>query len=272
MRLKMFTGRFEDANRTVRMLLWANLLMALSLAAGYLITSARHERIVLIPSHLTDRAVVDWNDASPDYYKGWALYTATLIGNITPENLKFIVSRLGEIFSPKIFPAVKSKLLAIGRDPAFNSATSLSYFAASRTIWEPATKKVFVTGRYVNTTATQGGSYDRSENVVLEFIFTMVEGRPMMTHFASYEGTQPHTLAWRKVHDRYALESELAADEKLRRTLKDAGVEDPDRLLLDDKMMPPVFISPTDEYQEPGKKEGNDEGVLPSATQRESKP
>lgn len=269
MLFEKFTGRFEESNRTVKMLLWANLIMVLGLVSSYLVVNARHERIVVVPSHLTERAVIEWDNASPEYYKGWAFYTATLIGSITPENLTFVVSRLGEIFSPKIFPTVKSKLLAMGRDPAFNSATSLSYFAASRTIWEPGTKKVFVTGRYVNTTATQGGSYDRSQNVVLEFIFTMLEGRPILTHFASYEGTQPHTLAWRKVHDRYALELELAANEKLRRDLVSAGVEDPDKALVEEKMMPPVLTSPTGE---PLGGSENGHGVLPSATREGRNP
>lgn len=185
--------------------------------------------------------------ASPEYYKGWAFYVANLIGNITPENLSFVISRLSEIFSPKIFPVVKSHLLAMGRDPAFNSATSLSYFAPSRAIWEPGTKKVFVTGRYVNTTATQAGSYDRSQNVVLEFIFTMIDGRPLLVHFSSYEGTQPHTLAWRKTHDRDALEKELAEKEVWRVKMLEAGVDDPEQSEIEAAMVPPVMITPTGE-------------------------
>jgi conjugal transfer pilus assembly protein TraE len=251
--LSKFLGRFEDANRTVRLLLIANLVMAFSLAAGYMLASSRHERIVLVPQHLTENASVEWEAASPEYYKGWAFYVANLIGNITPENLTFVVSRLGEIFSPKIFPVVKSHLLAMGRDPAFNSATSLSYFAPSRAIWEPGTKKVFVTGRYVNTTATQAGSYDRSQNVVLEFIFTMIDGRPLLIHFSSYEGTQPHTLAWRKTHDRAALEKELADNEKWKLQMNEAGIEDPDKFALDAAMMPPVLLTPTGEaIDDPG--------------------
>lgn len=235
-----FLRRFDLSNFSVKMLLVANLIMALGVASTLLITAARHERIVLVPPHLEGKSEISWTSASPEYYKAWGFYVSHLIGNITPENLTYVIDALGDIFAPKIFPPLKAKLLAMGRDPAFNTATSMSYFVASRVLWEPGSQKVFVMGRYINSTATSTGGYDQHQNVVLECLFEMFEGKPLLTHFSSYPGTQPHTLAWRKSYEKEGLAEEMQRNARLEKELQDAGIE-PNAALLQNMLTPPLY-------------------------------
>lgn len=67
--LNKFLGRFEDANRTVRMLLITNLVMAAAISVGFMLASARHERVVLVPQHLTESATVEWELHRPSITK-----------------------------------------------------------------------------------------------------------------------------------------------------------------------------------------------------------
>lgn len=235
-----FLRRFDLSNFSVKMLLVANLIMVMGVVSLLVITASRHERIVLVPPHLEGKSEVSWRSASPEYYKAWGFYVAHLIGNITPENLSYIIDALGDIFAPKLFPPLKAKLLAMGRDPAFNTATSMAYFVASRVLWEPGSQKVFVMGRYINSTATATGGYDQHQNVVLEFVFEMFDGKPMLTHFSSYPGTHPHTLAWRKAYDKEGLAAEVQRNARLEQDLREAGL-DPAAALLQDAVMPPLY-------------------------------
>lgn len=152
------------------------------------------ERIVLVPPYLNERVSVGWNSASDGYYKAWGLYFATLIGNITPSNVDFIVDVLSTYLDSEIYTSVKPKLIALSKDPVFMKSGGASLFAPGHITYEPETTKVFVPGTM--TVTSYGQSQPEQKNVIYEFAIHIKDGVPRISFLDSYEGVQPHTLKW----------------------------------------------------------------------------
>jgi len=210
MKERQFKRSWDASQKMISMLL----LTTVVLAAGVVILSSKvatqHERITLVPPHLDDRMSVGWDEASKEYYKSWAMYVAMLIGNITPENVDFVLSNLSGMLSPKIYQSVKQRLLSLAKEPMFSSGTSISYFTTDKVIYEPSTNKVFVVGEYISTTATATGMLNSSKHVVMEFEMAMKSGRPVIEYFTSYPGRKPHTLKWKRMNQEKAKEIDAA--------------------------------------------------------------
>ena len=160
--------------------------------------SEQHERIVIVPPTLKDQASVSWRAASLEYKKAFATYVSGLIGNITPSNVDFIVESLSRFFEPQIYGEVRKRLIEISKDPFFKSSGAYSYFVPVRIIYEPETDKIFVIGDL-----TTGNSVVRpkKKSVVYEMKVAIRGGIPKIESLEVYEGTEPHTIEWRKRHE-----------------------------------------------------------------------
>jgi len=78
-------------------------LMALNLLSliGWL---KKDTVVILIPPGLSEKSEIAKNKASEGYKKAWGMYTATLIGNVTPENADFVL----ESFSGMVTGEIRS--------------------------------------------------------------------------------------------------------------------------------------------------------------------
>jgi conjugal transfer pilus assembly protein TraE len=157
-------------------------LMALNLIAliGWL---KKDQAIVLIPPGLSDKSEIAKNSASEGYKKAWALYAATLLGNVSPENADFVLEAMQNMVSGEI-SAIITEHIAGELDTLKQEKVSSS-LEIVRLIYEPETDLVFVTGR--NRLLGPGGKSSATEQT-MEFKIDVKQYSPIITHLASYAG------------------------------------------------------------------------------------
>jgi conjugal transfer pilus assembly protein TraE len=209
-----FGKNWDLALRNNAGLLIANVLMAVALSVTSVLAFYNRERIVLVPPRLDDKMTVAWNNAGAEYFKAFGLFVATLLGNITPANSKFVADQLSTFIEPKLYAPIRTQVLAYADDPRFARAASFNYFSPQKVAWEPATSKVFVLGTITMSSFNPqiSGPYEY-RTVVYEFQFSMNDGRPLIVDFNSYPGTEARTLAWIEKNQR-TLEREAKEREK----------------------------------------------------------
>ena len=195
MKLNFFGRNWDLALRNNAVLLAANSLLSLALVVTSFLALTNRERIVLVPPRLDDKMMVAWNNAGAEYFKAFGLFVATLLGNITPSNSKFVADQLSVFINPKLYAPIRTQILAYADDPRFARAAAFNYFSPSKVIWEPSTSKVFVMGTITMSSFNPqiSGPYEYRP-VIYDLKFEMNDGKPLITEFASYQGIEPHTL------------------------------------------------------------------------------
>lgn len=171
----------------------SNVILAVGASYAIIQLGNQHERVVLVPPSLDKKAVVAWDYANKEYLKSFGLYMATLVGNIQPKSSTMVLDSVSAFMDPAIYNDFRSQLMAIIEDPVFKSSGSVISFLPNSIQYEAETARVFVTGSIITSTA---GSTKYQKNVVYEVGARIREGRPWVTHFTSYEGTQIHNVNW----------------------------------------------------------------------------
>lgn len=173
----------------------AGLTLALLITVFALAT--RHDRLVLVPPGLDAQVTVEWNKAQSKYLESFALYYVTLISGVTTKNVEFITERLGVMTSPDIYPAVRTKMLAITKDPIVVNGGTSTNFVANNITYEAQTNTVFVVGeiQFFN-------SFNNVKPIprVYEVVVEIQAGRPIVKSLTNYEGYEPKTLEWKTKH------------------------------------------------------------------------
>lgn len=203
MKLPKFLSKFDLANKLAIGLLTAVIILAIACCGLVFMLVFRHERIVLTPAAIDTRLEVGWKSANSEYYKGHGVSIAMLLGNITPKNAQWTADTLAVYLSPKVYAAVRNKILALAQDQNFQRANSFNYFTPENVLFEPSTTRVFVTGTITSSSHSRvltGSALSDIQQVVYEFTFVMSEGRPVVVDFSSYMGRDPRTLKWYDAH------------------------------------------------------------------------
>jgi conjugal transfer pilus assembly protein TraE len=196
MQLSSLINNWRELNKTVATMLLANVFLALALMIAIARISMSHERVVLVPPNLTESAQIAWKNASGSYYKAWGLYIATLIGNLTPNNVRFIVDSLSHLFSAELYTGLREKLISIAEDETMRRAGATNYFSPNQAIYEPSTQKTYILGNLT----LQYRNRQEIKPVVYEMRFDMQNGVPIVKHFTSYEGNEARTEKWKRAH------------------------------------------------------------------------
>jgi conjugal transfer pilus assembly protein TraE len=139
--------------------------------------------VILIPPGLSEQSEISKNKASEGYKKAWGMYTATLIGNVTPENADFVLDSFGGMVTGEIRSIVIEQI-AQELDTLKQEKVS-STFEIVRVTYEPDSDKVFVTGR--NRMTGAGGKSTPTEQT-FEFKIDVKQYSPIITQMASYAG------------------------------------------------------------------------------------
>ena len=157
-------------------------LMALNLLSliGWL---KKDTVVILIPPGLSEKSEIVKNKASEGYKKAWGMYTATLIGNVTPENADFVLESFSGMVTGEIRSIVTEQITQ-ELDTLKQEKVS-STFEIVRVTYEPETDKVFITGR--NRMTGAGGKSTPTEQT-FEFKIDVKQYSPSITQMASYEG------------------------------------------------------------------------------------
>ncbi len=203
MKLSFLGKTWNAALRNSTYMLVSNVILVVLLFISVTRNFDNHERVVLLPPHLDKKVEIAWENASGEYLESWGLYVATLIGNITPKNVKLVADSLGAFVDASIYPKVRTDVLSLAEDPVFQKANAINYFAPDRVIFEvdaEKNKKVFVIGQLITSSfepsAVQSGNRSENRWVTYEMTLEMRSSRPWITAFTSYKGNQPHTMKW----------------------------------------------------------------------------
>jgi len=63
----------------------------------------KDEIVTLVPPTLTEKTWVSKTQSESKYTEAWALYIATMLGNVTPANASIVKDAIGPILSPDIY-------------------------------------------------------------------------------------------------------------------------------------------------------------------------
>lgn len=103
--------------------------------------------VILIPPSLSEKSEIAQNKASEGYKKAWAMYTATLIGNVSPENADFVLDSFSNMVTGEIRSLITEQVAQ--ELDMLKQEKVASRFEIVRVTYEPETDKVFITGRNV---------------------------------------------------------------------------------------------------------------------------
>lgn len=180
-------------NKFFRTVIILQLIVTIGIV-GYLIS--RDQIVVLSPPEVHEKMQVSKNTANPAFKKSWALYIATLMGNVNVGNADFVVSEVTGMMRPDVEIAFKSSL-AQQLEVIKRNQVSISY-EPNQVYFEKETSKIFVIGKSLIT-----GTAGKSNKVprVFELELDIQHYSPVITLIETYEG-DPKTLAWREKQER----------------------------------------------------------------------
>lgn len=200
----MLIDKFKRKAKEVTLVNGAFLAISVMSSAAALALAIKvmdmHERVVIAPPHIAEKMEIAWDSANQEYLKGFGLYLAGLLGNITPKNADFVVESISYFFDPAIYSEARTKLKAMTNDPVFNDSGVFSYFLPNGIVYEPETNKVFVLGDLVMGSAARA---PKPSPIVYEFQITISKGRPLVRSINNYSGTEARTQQWKLNHPEF---------------------------------------------------------------------
>ena len=112
--------------------------------------------------------------ASQAYFEWWGLSLAELLGNLTPQNVAFVESRMQSLFSPNLYQKVQATLSQQFQQLR-DDKVSMS-FEPLQLDFEPKSQSVIVTGNSVMSSGNQRFKGKKT----FTFHFTMIHFRPVL--------------------------------------------------------------------------------------------
>jgi len=170
----------QASNRFLKLVVMFLMTLNLLTLIGWL---KKDSSVILIPPGLSEKSEIAKNKASEGYKKAWAMYTATMIGNVTPENADFVLDSFSGMVSGEIRSLVIEQI-AQELDTLKQEKVS-STFEIIRVTYEPESDKVFVTGR---NRMTGAGGKSTPTDQTFEFQIDVKQYSPIITQMASYQG------------------------------------------------------------------------------------
>jgi len=139
--------------------------------------------VILSPPDLPETATITINTASQEYKKSWALFAATVIGNVKPGNVDFVKATLEKLLEPSLYQDIMVGVETQGQEIKNQGLTVT--FNPTGVIYDPEKDQVYVTGE----SATQGAYGDPvREKKTYEIQIRVRNYQPAITHLATYAG------------------------------------------------------------------------------------
>ena len=153
------------------------LVLVLTNALLLLHCLSRKPAVELSLPFMDARAGIQSGEASQAYYEWWGLSLAELLGNLNPQNLPFVESRLQSLFSPNLYQQVQATLnqqfLQLRDDKVSMSFEPLSLE------FDQQTQAIRVTGN----SAMSSGNQRLKGQKTFTFRFNLIRYRPVLAAF-----------------------------------------------------------------------------------------
>jgi len=169
----------------------------------------KEQAVVLVPPGLTATATITSNHASSEYLDAWALALATLMGNVTPDNVDFIKASIGDLLDPGIYNEVMRDM---SRQAEALKLDRVAQSFEPRVVAKESSRR-FVTGTVIAKGA--GGAEDRKERT-FEYDLAIEGYRLRIRNIAAYQGQARTTEVEMQMQRKE--EQQAAREEARRRT------------------------------------------------------
>lgn|SRR6056297_1187975 len=181
---------FRGAQETIKLQKYAILVMSVTILVLVFGVLSKRERLVVVPPVIEERLELAYNSANAEYYKAYALYVASFLGNINPSNANFVKEGLSLSFTPQLYSEMQQKI-AEDAEKMRVSGRTLRFFP-DRVLYEPGSGKTFVAGKQEIVSAA-GNVHD--QDVCYEMVVVIRDGLPQVEKFTYYTGA-PKTEEW----------------------------------------------------------------------------
>ena len=152
-------------------------ILALVLINGVLLIHClnRKPTVELSLPFMEAQAGIQSGKASQAYYEWWGLSLAELLGNLNPQNLSFVESRLQSLFSPSLYQQVQVTLNQQFQQLR-DDKVSMSFEPLSLE-FDQQTQAIRVTG---NSAMSSGNQRLKGKKIFM-FRFNLIRYRPVLT-------------------------------------------------------------------------------------------
>ena len=154
---------------------------AVGMLAGKLFFQS--EIVVVVPPNADARLEYQRSQADEGAFSAWAMYFATLLGNVSPANAEFVAKTVGDSLAPAIYQNVMKAISAQVNNIKLDNLT-LTYVADKVRV-DVNKKCAWVTG-WLTTTNARGQA--QREQRTYEFYFSVQNYRPMLVGMQAYTG------------------------------------------------------------------------------------
>ena len=135
------------------------------------------------PVDLQESAEITQSGASDSYLRGWALFIAQFLGNVTPKNADIVKEGVLPLLGPKVYTSVRESLEQ--QVIEFRESGMSTSFSIEQIIYEDSTGKYFVVGKQVTRAPAAEPQKTRR---VYEVKLKIDNYRPVVTHLSAYSG------------------------------------------------------------------------------------
>lgn len=205
MKFSLFNANWDVSHKIAVGATCTSVVLALTVLVQAWALSTHRERIILAPPVIDQVYQIQMDSANVEYYRSFAVIIAGIIASTTPQNVDNSIKTLNQFYSPALQRQMAESLRSlVTKLPKQNF---ISWFAPIEVSHEKQTGKLFVQG---NLQSAVTGATTQSQPVIYEFIIQMQSGKPIVTHFDSYEGNKPRTLSYLRTQQQQKLEADKA--------------------------------------------------------------
>jgi conjugal transfer pilus assembly protein TraE len=180
---KEFLNSISGLNTTVRFLgagLGVSLIANLFLSVSVLFSEPV---ITLRPPYQAHEIIMQHNSANGEFKKSWGLYSAMMLGNVTPGSTDIILEGLEMLMTPRTYKEMRQVVAA--QAAAISKEQVTIEFDPRGVHYEPETGLVFVTG----TQTRQGTSGEPQKSIrTFEMDIRVDNFRPQIRAIRVYDG------------------------------------------------------------------------------------
>jgi conjugal transfer pilus assembly protein TraE len=157
------------------------------LGGALLAASQNHERIVLTPPYLDERVTISYDSAASGVHKKYALYAATLMGNITPRSVSVIIDAMDQMFEPQLYARLRAQIFEQAKE--LKARQSSIRFVPDKITYDQNTGRTYVQGEQTIITAS---SAEKVRRVIYEFVIKIDNYQPSIAFFDFYADDDEH--------------------------------------------------------------------------------
>jgi conjugal transfer pilus assembly protein TraE len=185
MDIKKFFANYSGVLLENRIYRWVLLLLLVSnLVLVVLLRS--NQTVVLVPPTLEKEVKVGHKQGDRAYLEAWGLFFATLMGNVTPRNIDFIMATLQRYMAPAIYQEMSQAMLEQAK--TIKSGNLAVSFTVQEIVVLEGQSRVQVKGQMA-----MHGPFGRSQNLgrTYEIAIAVRNYAPVITDVLVHDQKQP---------------------------------------------------------------------------------